>query len=90
MSPLRPSEHSPLRRKPMPRWFGPWRAAAWLESQDGWCCVCENPIPLKADGKRAGVFTCGRAKCKRNWGTLCGYDQAEKKNAATSSAGGAR
>lgn len=59
--------------------LGPNRAAAVAESQDGWCCICDD-LPIKQTGKgRRGIYTCGREKCILGWQVLCSLDWRLKK-----------
>jgi hypothetical protein len=79
MTTLRDSERAPYNHPKVPPHFGPWRTAALLEAQDGWCAICdEHPVPYRKGVHR---FTCGRKACKARWGDLAARDAVEKRHA---------
>jgi hypothetical protein len=62
---------------PIPAHFGPFRRAALEEAQDGWCAVCDLPIPSRP-GKARGRYTCGKPRCTSFWAQLCKQDQRHR------------
>lgn len=76
---LKESEKAPINHPRVPVQFGPWRSAALLEAQDGWCAICDVlPVRYRKGSHR---FTCGQKSCKARWGDLAARDATEKRNA---------
>lgn len=60
--------------------LGPNRAAALMETGDGFCAMCDLPIREVGKGRK-GVYTCGRKVCVNAWGALCREDWIERRKA---------
>ena len=76
--PLSVRAQAKIERKAKKSQLGPNRAAALAEAraQDGFCTVCDHPIPHSGPG-RVGVYTCGRSACFDEWARLCRMDRRE-------------